>query len=354
MILVHVFACGSIFPYQNDIPVDKNGVRHEAVCYGWLIAMALLRNPVYRLECEEILWSTNLVVFNGYTIRRFFSTLDELRGRGHQAEVLTTLRKGWIKRVSLHFSNADRDYTYAITERNPVEMAGCDGINFREVVNNASQKRYYAAVRTVWRLTHDNGEICTEEGLMSDALDLAEHQLNDLGIRGLPYYDPIWFSKQRHWRFCHTQLIEMITPWMLQARRLAEMRQLDYLEVDVENARLLGRWNCHRKFDAILIGVCGKLVRDFGNAKRVVCCGASTEIEATLFDRCYAFGGQDEEQNWRNNIEHVKTRDSTVRIALEVLKDFGYGQPSCPKLAAPELILHEIRLASLARDGSSY
>ena len=48
--------------------------------------------PNYRKEAEEVLWSKNLVEFNGYTVRRFFSTLDQLAKISYEAKVLSWLR----------------------------------------------------------------------------------------------------------------------------------------------------------------------------------------------------------------------------------------------------------------------
>ena len=308
MIHTHVFACGSIFPYQNDIPVDKNGVRHETVCHAWLMAMALLRNPIYRFECEEVLWSTNLVVFNGYTIRRFFSILDQLRGLRHQAEVLTTLRKGWIKRVSVHFNNADRDYMYAVTERNPVEKAECDGINFKVVVNEVNQKTCYAAVSKNCRFNDDGTRIEEKPTMILNTLDLVQSQLIDLG-----YELPLNFL----YGYTTQLIIETITQWVLQARRLAEMQQLDYLEVDVEHTRPLSYSSNTKLLDAVMIGVCGKLVQNFGNAKRVVCCGAWSTDEIRLFSCCYPVSGEDKEQRRGNDIEYLGIRGSSVSYCVK-------------------------------------
>ena len=220
LIHTYVFTLGKIYPYQNYIPIDKNGIRYEVVSHGWLTALAWL-GPSYRHEAEQILWSQNLVVFNGYTIRRFFSAINELKGYSYEAEILTWLRKSWIKRASVQFSDADEHYRYAITDMNPVRRAECDGIDFER---SLEQKRKTAR--------------------------------ND----------------------CFQWAGDLITQWILQARYLEDL-QLDYLEVDVEQARDSSR----NIIDLAFIRLCGSIVWRYGNARQVVCFRPKNHEETTVF-----------------------------------------------------------------------
>ena len=187
-----------------------------------------------------------MVVFNGYTIRKFFSTINKLKEDGYQAEVLTWLRKFWIKKVSIQFSNADIEYLYAITRMNPVERVECDGID----MTSGFEQKYTGG-------TSDK-----------DNPLIACSQTKKLMIR-----------------------------WILQARHLAEM-QLDRLEVDVEQARVpeprygvpcLFKAPCK---DVILISACGRLVREFGHARQVVCFRTRFD-EAAIFYYYFRNSGVD-------------------------------------------------------------
>lgn len=218
----YVLIVGKIFPYQNGIPVDKNGIVYEVPSYGWILAMARL-GPNCRKEAEEVLWSKNLVVFNGYTMRRFFSALDQLATISYEAKVLSWLRRNWIKAIYIHFNNTDRHYLYAWSIAGTVPAA-CDGIDFTSMVGPTPR----------WI---ENA---------SDVLILLEH-------------------------------------WKLQARFLAEL-YLDRLQVDVENARCSG-YPCSMKYSpyCYLVQQAAQLVRDYANARQVVVMRAKNIDEGRRF-----------------------------------------------------------------------
>ena len=203
----YVLIVGKIFPYQNGIPVDNNGIVYELPSYGWILAMARL-GPNYRKEAEEVLWSKNLVVFNGYTMRRFFSSLDHLAKISYEAEVLSWLRRNWIKAVYIHFSNADRHYLYAWSIAGTVP-ATCDGIDSTSMVGPTYQ----------W---------------MEDA----------------------------------SEVRMLLEHWKLQARFLAKL-YLDRLDVDVENARC-SKLPCKYCFHCGLVQQVARLIHDYANARQVV------------------------------------------------------------------------------------
>lgn len=218
----YVLIVAKIFPYQNGIPVDKNGVVYDLPSYGWIMAMARL-GPNYRKEAEEVLWSKNLVVFNGYTVRRFFSTLDQLAGISYEAKVLSWLRANWIKKVSINFSNTDRHYLYTWSIAGTVPNI-CDGTDFTSVLR----------LKPFW---------------MEDA----------------------------------SEVLMLLEHWRLQARFLARL-YLDRLEVDVENARCsINACSMAHVGYCGLVQKVACLVHDYANAREVVVMRARCKDEGQKF-----------------------------------------------------------------------
>ena len=299
LIYTYIFRLGQIFPHQNDFPVSKNGVRYEAVSYGWLMTVASL-SRFDRLECERILWSQNLVMFNGYTIRRFFSTINELKGRGQQAEELANLRKSWIRSAVILFSVADEDYKYAITERNPIDQAACDGMHFERCVDEQG---------VLLQSCQSNVDTQIEEAIrpwIYHAQRVIERPIYPVLALDDAMSNAEWWMK-------FLRILERFTrSWVLQARHLAEMR-LDDLIIDLINAHLsryakgkyLGSW------DTLTLTVCTKLVRGFGNAKKVSSRGLIGQ-DSRLFERCFTIDEEHEKQKYGT---------STREVAQQVLAD---------------------------------